>query len=876
MSPQTLRRQEPLLTAASFRDARTRLVDRHRSGGSGLAVVSALSDLYDRTVSDVFRSVPQAAVSPLTVVALGGYGRREMCFSSDCDLMILAPDAAAQDDSTHVMQQFFHRLLDAGLDVGHSYRTVDDLWTVRGSGLDVWLSLLDARLVCGSSVTYRSFLGTVRRIVKRSAPGEFVGELLALHDARHQKYGRSTKLLEPNIKNSAGGLRDLHTVVWLLRGTGLEPVGGRRRRGTMEAILGSRTLRDLFPPRFPARALRAFDMLLRTRNEMHLFAGSLHDSLEFATQSQIAAALGVRAGGSRTPVDRFMRDHFDDANVVAELSARVVLWARDRWLHAPGTSISRTLNPSLRLRAGKVELAHPTGRLTARTVLEAFHAKLEYGAEFSFQLEDAVHRRLTTFRSLRSADETALFTSIFERRSGVAATLQLMNRLGLLERWIPEWRPLVRFFQHNQYHYYTADEHTLRVVENAESLSAQATPFGEAYRALPRADVLLYACLLHDIAKPQRVEDHEIAGVRVARRVLTRLHRTEVADDVSFLVRHHLDMEQVAFRRNLADPATIQEFAKRFPRAELLDLLYCLTYADLSAVNKNVWTEWKASLLTDLYLRTRRFLRHEPQPASTGAMSLPDRLVRQFAPDALEPHRLLLQDAGYRTAFSLDEIVDHLRLLTDVRSVHVLTQQWSDVTEVTILAPDAPFVLSKCCGVLTANDANIIDANIFTRDDGIVIDKFRVVDSVTHAALPADRCRKIDQDLQEVMAGRIDPAHLIERHRRRWKRTSMRHNPNVRIDVEFEDHPRFTIIDVYGADTLGFLYRVTETMSTLGLSIHFAKIATRGDGIVDSFYVLDRSGSRLDDPARRDEVYRTLRTAVRELADSELVAAQPL
>jgi [protein-PII] uridylyltransferase len=299
--------------------------------------------------------------------------------------------------------------------------------------------------------------------------------------------------------------------------------------------------------------------------------------------------------------------------------------------------------------------------------------------------------------------------------------------------------------------------------------------------------------------------------------------------------------------------------------------LYCLTYADLSAVNTSVWTEWKASLLTDLYHRTRRVLRGQAEAAQPDVAPMSERWRTQFAPEALEPHAGLLQNAAYRSAFSADEIAEHLRAIGDGQPVHVLSQQWSEVTELTVIAPDADFFLSRCCGVLTANDANIIDANIFTREDGTVIDKFRVVDATTHAPLPADRCRKIEQDLREVFSGAVDVEHLIERHRRRWKRKAHRHNPNIRIDVAFEDHPQFTIVDVFGADTLGFLYRITETMSRLGLSIHFAKIATRGDGIVDAFYVLDRSGQRLTDPDRRNQVQKQLRATLRELSHSELV-----
>lgn len=606
---------------------------------------------------------------------------------------------------------------------------------------------------------------------------------------------------------------------------------------------------------------------------MHLIAGGLHDTLEFGMQGPIAAALGVRAVAGHTAVERFMREYYDAANVAAELTARVALWARDRWLAPAGETSSRPVGDRLRLKAGRVDLARPVRRVEPRTALEAFHARLDAGAEFSFQLEDAIHRSLGGHRAIRAAEDAASFTALFERRRGIAGTLQVMNRLGLLERWIPEWRPLVRFFQHNQYHYYTADEHTLRVVEYAEALADHPSAFGDAYRSLPRTDTLAYACLLHDIAKPVRVEDHEIAGARVAKRVLTRLHRADLADDVAFLVRHHLEMEQVAFRRNLADPATVREFASRFSKPELLDYLFCLTYADLSAVNTSVWTEWKASLLTDLYLRTKRLLRGQAEAAGPAVAPMTDRWRKQFPEESLARHTGLLADGTYRAAFSPDEIADHLRAIDDHRAVHVLSQHWSEVTELTVVAPDADSFLSRCCGVLTANDANIIDANIFTRDDGIVIDKFRVVDATTHAPLPADRCRKVEDDLREVFSGTVDVEHLIERHRRRWKRKAGRHNPNIRIDVEFEDHPHFTIIDVYGADTLGFLYRVTETMSRLGLTIHFAKIATRGDGIVDAFYVLDRTGQRLTDPERRTQVERQLRTTLRDLTHSELVAA---
>ena len=855
----------------NIQGARDKVIALHRNRRSGLAVVRALTQAYDRIVTDVFSAVPGSATSTLSIVALGGYGRRELCFASDIDLMILAPSEGAKRDQLEVMQVFFHRLLDEGLDIGHSFRTIDDCLDLRRSNLDIWLSLLDARFVCGDTTTFRRFSRSVQTSAMESDRAAFVRELLALQDARHDKYGRSSKLLEPNIKNSAGGLRDVQTIGWIFTGAGLERFGAPKTRGTLENILTSRSVRGLVPAGVPSRAVRALDFILRVRNEMHLSAGALHDTLEFSTQSKIAANLRYRTTATSSSVERFMRDYFDATNSIAELSARVGLWARDRWLGPSGVSPTRRIGDRLRLRSGKIELAKPRAELPSTVVLEAIHASTECGAEFSFQLEDAIHRRLRQFRPLRSKEESSLFLELFKLHRGAADSLRLMNRLGLLERWLPEWRPLVRFFQHNQYHFYTADEHTLNVLSSAEHLRDESSAFGEACRALPRFDTLSFACLFHDIAKPDRIEDHEVGGARIAAAVLRRLGANDIAEDVAFLVRHHLFMEQTAFRRNLSDPTTVQEFASRFQRPDLLDYLFVLTRADLSSVNSNVWTEWKAALLTELYHKSRAVLRPDaavsrPQPST----SLVSRLERTFGPEELAAHASLLEYDGYRTAFSPDEIVGHIRTVSSFDGIAVLVQHWTDVTEVTVVTRDAPFLLARCCGVLSANDANIIDAQIFTRDDGIVIDKFRVVEAVTHSVLSEERCRKIGEDLREVFAGRTDLAHLIERHRRKWKRKAGRRNPNIRIDVEFEEHPLFTIIDVFGADTLGFLYRVTETISGLGLSIHFAKISTRGDGIVDSFYVLDRNGGRLEDAKRKEEVKQKILVVLRELSESTL------
>jgi len=456
-----------------------------------------------------------------------------------------------------------------------------------------------------------------------------------------------------------------------------------------------------------------------------------------------------------------------------------------------------------------------------------------------------------------------------------------MNDLGLLPRWIPEWKGLVAFFQHNQYHFYTADEHSLIVLANAEALNGHPSTFGEIFRTLPRREILYLAALFHDVAKPIRIGDHEIIGVDVSRTILNRLRYSDVVDDVLFLVRNHLLMEQVAFRRNLSDPQTIVDFASKIKGAQQLDLLYLLTYADLSAVNKNVWTDWKAMLLYELYQRSREILERnltrdeyvlaEADRHQTAVHELVSELASTVPEDQARDHLDAVESPAYLSTFDAAEIAEHIHRIGTDETVSTIFGKKEDHTEVTIIARDAPFALSRFCGVLSANDANILDAQIFTRNDGMIIDRFRVADFVSKEALSTRQCDKIHQELNHVFEDSADIEKLLSRHKMKWKRRSRIANPNTRTDVEFESHSRYTIIDVYAPDMLGFLYRITGTMSMLGLNISFAKIATRIDGIVDSFYILDLSGKKVDDVERRSYVRSEILKVINDLTESELV-----
>ncbi len=409
-----------------------------------------------------------------------------------------------------------------------------------------------------------------------------------------------------------------------------------------------------------------------------------------------------------------------------------------------------------------------------------------------------------------------------------------MNECDLLGALIPEWGRLVAFFQHSMYHYYTTDAHTLIALEHAEKLQNSDSVLGKTFRSLPRRELLYLAILFHDIAKPIGIQGHEIAGIDVWMEIRKRFGFADEHNDVSFLIRNHLAMEQIAFRRNIDDAATVKEFASLFERPEQLDLLFILTYSDLSAVNKTVWSQWKEMLLQELYLKTRRSIVDGDVPPE--------------------------DDLGI--PYSSEEYSQFEKIITSLDGVAVLFHHEDAHSVVTVIAPDADFLLSSICGVLAANDAGIFDAMVFTRPDKIIIDRFRVVNAATKQPLTQEQETSIERDMRNMILKNESLELLFGRYHRRWRRRAKPlFHPNVRIDAVFHESGQHTIIDVYAPDMTGFLYKITEIFSYHGLRIDFAKLATRGDGIVDSFYV-SKNGKPISSEGEkqylREEILHTI------------------
>jgi [protein-PII] uridylyltransferase len=865
----------------------SRIHELHRTGADGFRVSWMIVDLYDHLIRELWRLTADTEKQSFAVVALGGFGRYEMSPHSDIDLMLLFSDETSKEQATQAIQQFLHALWGADFNIGHSVRTIENCRELRKSDVDSWASLLEGRFLCGNEQALSQFEEMVFSEIGDTEDTTFLSAVVHGIDERHEKYGNAVKLLEPNIKTSAGGLRDLHSLLWLFRSGARDYFPDDAflsKRSACLSLLEALMRNHLLTSAEEDAVIKAFRFLLRVRHETHFIANTSHDTIDFSLQRKIAQGLGYGDDPQLLHVERFMRDYYLHTRNIFRLNCRLVRLYRKSLRH---TVADITIDNRFIARGPALSLVHPQAAIDSPSIiLRAFYLcglhNLEPGQTLQSHLVALAQRNdIFTPEVIKSQECADGFFSILHLKKNVATTLMLMNDFDILGKFIPEWGDLVAFFQHSVYHFYTADTHTLIALDHCERLGQGNQLLSDVFRSLQDKIPLYLAILFHDIDKPRGIDQHETRGAETAVVIMSRLHDTVHQEDVSFLIRYHLLMEQVAFRRNINDPVTVADFASIFQSPEQLDMLYLLTYCDLSAVNKNVWTSWKAMLLEQLYTRTHAVLQqklpyteavaYQQTEYRKSLQSLITAMSKRLPREEVEKHFTSIRNEAYTAIFSKQEITDHIATISRLQKINSIVHHEPSYSTVTVLTHDAPFLLSNLCGVLSANDGNIFDAHIFTRDDGIVIDQFRVTDAGTRGRLSDEQTAKITQDFIDLTNGTVHVEQLFEKHHRRWKR---RRQPpllaNIRIDVEFEDTPEYTIIDVYAPDSMGFLYRVTKTISGLGLNISFAKIATRVDGIVDSFYVLDMHGKKVAAADHQAQIRENILATIRQLINVQL------
>ncbi len=828
-----------------------RLRMRHRSGRSGQEIASARSrhvDLVLTRICELVRSEAGGAaerdLAPVAVVALGGYGRGELAPFSDVDLLFVH-DGRPTDAVRRFVEEVLKLLWDVKLTVGHSFRSAAECVDIAREDLHSRTALTEARLITGSEALFNDLMWELdlRLRQDRRATETFFESMRAELAERHAKFGGAVAVQEPDVKEGVGGLRDLHAVLW---------VGYARfaSRSLAELHAGGR-LSD----REYDVGRRCLEAHSRVRNELHFASGRKNDVLTLDLQEVLAPNLGYEPKGGLLASEVFMRDYYRRASELRGMSRDFQL----RNLEAP----PRGLLSGLRRRRFKGGFEVREGRLYPRKddfddpqqLMEAFAVVQAEGLLLSDELRRAIRENLHlvdgSFRASREAG--IAFRRLLERRGRVGPVLRAMHESGFLGRFLPEWARITFLVQHDFFHRYTVDEHTLRAVEAIDAVALGAdpavAPFGRILDDVPDASRLYLGMLLHDFGKG-RGGGHVALGTRIASRIVERIALDPAtAADVVFLVNMHLDMSQVSQQRDLSEVALIASFAERVGSLERLDLLLLLTYADHCAVAPGIWNEWKASLLFELYRKTRSRLAGsaEEEGSADAARARAVELLRgEFTAAELERHFGMLPER-YLRATGAELLARHFRLIA-ARGEAPVALDWCDLadghcTELTVTADDRPGFLAKVAGTLTANGINILAVDLFTREDGVVLDTFRLSEHSGHHPVKATRRPKVEAALADAVSGKLAVEAAVERWlarnprktRRPWGRAAR--GPSVRFDNEAS--ATATAVDVRAYDRPGLAFTIADALARLGLNITFAKIATDRALALDVFYVTD-------------------------------------
>lgn len=803
---------------------------------------------YSLLIEDTIRIVTGNKKFSFALAAAGSFSRRELSPFSDIDLMIIS-DSIEEDDKD--IKELISSLWDAGIEASHTVRELSDIQKFLTTDLHTFTQFFETRFLSGDAVLYNKWNSTLLKTIDEESKRILITNFVSDIQQRHEKYGSSPKMLEPNVKMSAGGLRDFQSIEWMLMISNRQLLQSQHELTQAEIFINHLRKNKLTTPAECKRLLESYKLVLSIRHLLHISTKSKTDRFEFNNQINLARLFGYE----EDELMKFMKHYFAAANIVFRVTHSMVKKYKVEFISRVPDSLAYELDEDFYIK-NKVIFLRNDKELSLSDIFRVFYYRAFHNAGFDDNLRTKIIEATENAEenNWTKPESSVFFREILKFPRHVGSTLTIMNELGVLGSFLPEFGDLNGFMQHGVYHCYTADEHTLMTIKNLEKLANSNTTLGKLYNSVKDKEILNLALLLHDIAKPIDISGHEIIGAEVASSVMARLGYDEKEiDKVSFLVKNHLMMEQVAFRRNLNDPETLNNFTSKFNSIEELNLLYLITYADLSAVNPAVWTSWKAELLSELYRKSKAMLEDKisgEELLYSTIYSTPKDISKHSAKitenDVQEHLESLHDDMGYTNHFSEEEIALHIEEIEKGESVSVLFKELNDFTNVTVITKDFPSLLSKLCGVLAINDANIHSAKIFTRKDGVVIDTFLVTDFRTHKRIDESKYPKIKDDFHSVINGYMQLHLEVAKLKSRWWRIENKlFKRSGQVKVAFEKHDRYTIIDVYSPDRLGFLYHVTNKMNELGLIIYFAKISTKGDDIVDSFYVLDRNGHKV-------------------------------
>jgi len=871
--------KRPLYLAGSRRfltHYRAHIKEHHCQGASGAAVVSEITAMTDTLILKLFNSIMAdlaqfRALPEMALVTVGGYGRAELNPFSDIDIMFLhsGKNLPAVEE---ISQKLLYFLWDMKLDVGYSVRTINDCMEMGKSDSTIRTAMLDSRFLAGSRALFDGFWKSFQSQIVARGSDSYIKDKLEELESRRGKYGSSVYILEPNVKESEGGLRDIQTAIWVAK---LKYKITSMRELVIKGILSEEEV---------AAFDEAKSYLWRLRNEMHYRSGRKNDQITFEAQLALAAFCGYEDHGKSLAVEEFMREYYLQAARTEHLAASLISRCKRRDEGAGrilGYFIRRPLGEGLFVVRG--ELIVPDETVIDENpllLMKIFESAQQQGVRLSVDTKSLVRRKLDLIndRFRRSKEVNSAFFRILRADKGVAETLKLMHHLKFLNHFIPEFERIHCKVQHDLYHVFTVDIHSLFCVEEIVRLwqgehAADLPDLTALAAAVQKRELLLLAVLLHDIGKGEG-GGHAEKGALLCRTIARRMGLSkEDSERLEFLIRQHLLFAHIAQRRDLHDERMIIDFARQMGSSENLKMLYLLSYADVKGVGPDVWNDWKKMLFRELFEKSFQVLERGDfrLEASSERVKAVRRTVVALLENELPLQTVKEELKALTTRHTLsnppEEIAAHVRILARLDTLPLVTEivhrEDLGFSLFTIATRDMPALFAKITGVMAANGVNILGAQIHTSNNGKALDILQVNAPQGFLITDENRWSRIKNDMQSVIEGKVQVQTLVEK-RKKSNFSAEKPKPRLptRIEIDNEVSADYSVIDIYAHDKVGLLYSIAATLSQLGLYIGVAKISTKVDQVADVFYVRDIFGHKIASIEKLAEIRKKLQEAM--------------
>lgn len=814
--------------------------------------------------------------NPYAIIALGGYGREEQCIRSDVDLLVLF-DREVPDAAMELIREVIYPLWDIGVEVGHATRTLEECIAAAVEDIETLTAFLDARFICGMSHLYSKLLDLLREKVVQDDPDAVIDRVVTRNRERHESFGDSTYLLEPNLKEGQGGLRDYHTMLWVAR---IRNQLTQPRDLEYHGCLSHEEYQALS---------QALAFIWRVRNHLHYLSGRKCDQLYFSYQEKMAFNLGYDYKDGQQPVERFLGVLHRHMGLLKQQQQMVVYELENEKIHRRRRKTQEKVrDDGLAVVDGMLNFAsskmvHKQPGILMGIFEESARFKLPLSIEARRIVKEFLHCVDAGFRAsetVRRAFEYILLTPVPKFN-----VLEAMSETAFLEAYIPQFNEIVHRIQYDEYHLYPVHRHLLRTVQTLKKFGTPDDPTakplcGQIYGDLTRQEriALIWAGLLHDIGKGTSTGNHSEKGEEMVREILSEKgYAHEMIETVSFLVREHLFLIKIATRRDIQDEETALFCARRIGDIDRLKMLYLLTVADSVATGPNAWNGWTAALLEELFLNVSSLFK-EGELTSAGTVALIEEkrshvLALSETPETRDSQEALFRMMSPRYLLNTpkENIARHIALYNGLGKANFVwkieTPAGLKTRTVTICARDCPGLFARISGVFTLNGMDILSAQVYTWRNNIALDVFEVRPP-PDTIYETQKWEHAETDLESALLGSLDlGAALAEKMETYAVAKPWRAQKPPRVNVDNESSSFFTIVEVFTYDFLGLLYKITDALFKCRLDVWVAKIATNVDQVVDVFYVRDFDGQKADSPEQVEAVKTALMAVLTEAPD---------